>query len=627
MKTERRLYTAGRANGETSRCVDTFPGKAGGGLVGRALAIAALAVAAWCAHGDVWQDCTAWYMGGTDKDNDGVFENGELTDIRHAAIADSPTHGGGVRTSNPGASNRVETVISATSGRTFPNQRVIYLAQIPGTTKNGDPGVKEQDIKLPFAATTNEYTFIVRLRMDEDQFATQGYISVLDLGYCGSTPKQSFYIRYYPETEKFGIVCNAGVSVTNFSSPTNDVCRTMRETWVEMAVTMNKGTMRLGVRAPGMDAFAWNSKTYSFPAGCDVPYKNKVYVGSMQGYGDISNKTYPVRGSVQLMAYWERVLSDVEVEEAFGMGNIEDSSLYSPSILTVGGGRCGPDIFTGATTNDVTEIDPDLQDIAAFPASIEAGRTIKIPFRVLDTCTNLPQQVRLATAADSAAGSFMIKIDGTTLKPISVQPGQEVSRHAAAELFTEGAHTLTITRTDDGAGLAKLSMVEISGSWRVGWVDGSPSELGGDFGTSAGTKTYGVTGLSSNRWTSVRSTVTKARFLALRADVNGLDAASRPFTFKSRPVGYPANNSYDLVMLVNGEERFRRLCSPDDKDLRSSPIEIALPPGTLRAGENEFVWKTVINESYPDQANTWLRLDYFALEIGENPMWFTLVIR
>ena len=265
--------------------------------------------------------------------------------------------------------------------------------------------------------------------------------------------------------------------------------------------------------------------------------------------------------------------------------------------------------------------------MAAFPASIEAGRTIKIPFRVLDTCTNLPQQVRLATAADSAAGSFMIKIDGTTLKPISVQPGQEVSRHAAAELFTEGAHTLTITRTADGAGLAKLSMVEISGSWRVGWVDGSPSELGGDFGTSAGTKTYGVTGLSSNRWTSVRSTVTKARFLALRADVNGLDAALRPFTFKSRPVGYPANNSYDLVMLVNGEERFRRLCSPDDKDLRSSPIEIALPPGTLRAGENEFVWKTVINESYPDQANTWLRLDYFALEIGENSMGFTLVIR
>ena len=625
MKTERRLYTAGRANGETSRCVDTFPGKAGGGLVGRALAIAALAVAAWCAHGGVWQDCTAWYMGGTDKDSDGVFEDGELTDIRHAAIADSPTHGGGVRTNNPGASNRVETVVSATSGRTFPNQRVIYLAQTAGKTDKGAYGVAEQDIKLPFAATTNCYTFLLRFRMDEKQPTNKTFVSILDLGYKGgSDTKYSFYVRYYPETEQFGLLCNNGSISHTAASPTNDLCQTMRETWVEMAVTLNNGTMRYGVRAPGLDGFSWNSKTFSFPAGHDIPYNNTIYVGCCQGYGGYSPATFPFRGSAHLMAYWERVLSDAEVEEAFGTEGFLESAFHNPSVLTVGGSY-GTDVFAGATTGAVTEVSADLQDLASFPAGIEAGRTLRIPFRVLDTCTNLPQQVRLAAAADSAAGSFMIKIDGTVLRPISVLPGQEVSRHAAAELFTEGAHTLTITRTDDGAGLAKLSMVEISGSWRVGWVDGSESEMGSDLGSTAGTKTYSVAGLSSNRWKRVRSTVNKNRFLALRADVNGLDAALRPFTFKSRPVGYPANNSYDLVMLVNGEERFRRLISKDTD--RSSPIEIALPPGTLRAGENEFVWKTEINESYPDQASTWLRLDYFALEIGENPMGFTLVIR
>ena len=588
---------------------------------------ACLSLASASIYGDVWQDCTAWYMGGTDKDSDGVFEDGELTDIRHAAIADSPTHGGGVRTNNPGASNRVETVVSATSGRTFPNQRVIYLAQIPGTASNGNPGVREQDIKLPFAATTNEYTFIVRLRMDEDQFvATQGYISVLDLGYRGSEPKHSFYIRYYPETENFGIVCNAGNNKYNFTSPTNDLCRTFRETWVEMAVTMNKGTMRLGVRAPGMDAFAWNSSTYSFPAGCDVPYNNKIYVGSMQGYNNnVSSSTFPVRGSVQLMAYWERVLSDDEVVEAFGTEGFLESAFHTPSVLTVGGSY-GADMFSGATTGVVTEVSADLQDLAAFPAGIDAGRTLRIPFRVPDTCTNLPQQVRMTTAADSAGGTFALKIDGTVLRPISVLPGQEVSRHAAAELFTEGAHTLTITRTDDGVGLVKLSMVEISGSWRVGWVNGSHSDMGGDITTAAGTKTYSVTELSSNRWKSVRSTVARTRFLALRADVNGLDAASRQFTFKSRPVYFPGQ-SYDLVMEVNGVERFRRLCSPSDSALRSSPIEIALPPGALVSGENEFVWKTEINASYPNPSSTWLGLDYFALEVGKDPVGFNFIIR
>ena len=625
MKTERRLYTAGRANGETSRCVDTFPGKAGGGLVGRALAIAALAVAAWCAHGDVWQDCTAWYMGGTDKDSDGVFEDGELTDIRHAAIADSPTHGGGVRTNNPGASNRVETVVSATSGRTFPNQRVIYLAQIPGTASDGNPGVREQDIKLPFAATTNEYTFIVRLRMDEAQFATQGYISVLDLGYKGGTSKQSFYIRYYPETENFGIVCNNGSNKYNFTSPTNDLCRTFRETWVEMAVTMNKGTMQLGVRAPGMDAFAWNSSTYSFPAGCDVPYNNKIYVGSMQGYGGISSGTFPVRGSVQMMAYWERVLSTEEVVEAFGTEGFLESAFHNPSVLTVGGGY-GADVFSGETTGTVTEVCADLQDLAAFPAGIEAGRTLRIPFKVPDTCTNLPQQVRISTTADSAGGTFALKIDGVPLKPMSVVPEGRASRHAPAELFTEGLHMLDLVRTDNGANPVKLSQIEISGSWRLGWVNGADSELGGDITTNAGTKEYYVTELSSNRWKTVRSGISQARLVKLYANVDGQDAAQRQFVFKTRPHGYPAQ-SYDLVMFVNGIERFRRPCLSNDSINRPKPVVVKLPPGTLLAGENEFMLKTEIVESYPTPSATWMRLDYFALEVGKDPVGFNFIIR
>ena len=275
---------------------------------------ACLSLASASIYGDVWQDCTAWYMGGTDKDNDGVFENGELTDIRHAANPDSPTHGGGVRTGNPGASNRVETVVSATSGRTFPNQRVIYLSQIPGTTSNGNPGVREEDIKLPFAATTNQYTMLLRFRMDESQPTTKTFVSVLDCGYKGGeSTKQGFYVRYYPESEQFGFLCNNGAKSINFDSPTNDTCRTLRETWVEMAVSMDRGTMRMGVKAPGMESFVWGSGSFSFAEGRDIPYNNKIYVGCCQGYGGISSGTFPVRGSVQMMAYWERVLSTEEV--------------------------------------------------------------------------------------------------------------------------------------------------------------------------------------------------------------------------------------------------------------------------------------------------------------------------
>ena len=626
MKTERRLYTAGRANGETSRCVDTFPGKAGGGLVGRALAIAALAVAAWCAHGDVWQDCTAWYMGGTDKDNDGVFENGELTDIRHAAIADSPTHGGGVRTNNPGASNRVETVVSATSGRTFPNQRVIYLAQTAGKTDKGAYGVAEQDIKLPFAATTNCYTFLLRFRMDEKQPTNKTFVSILDLGYKGgSDTKYSFYVRYYPETEQFGLLCNNGSISHTAASPTNDLCQTMRETWVEMAVTLNNGTMRYGVRAPGLDGFSWNSKTFSFPAGHDIPYNNTIYVGCCQGYGGYSPATFPFRGSAHLMAYWERVLSDAEVEEAFGTEGFLESAFHNPSVLTVGGSY-GTDVFAGATTGAVTEVSADLQDLASFPAGIEAGRTLRIPFRVLDTCTNLPQQVRLAAAADSAGGTFALKIDGRSLKSLTVVPGGRASRHAPAEMFTEGLHILDLIRTDNGADPVKLSQIEISGSWRLGWVDNADTELGGDITSAAGTKEYYVTELSSNHWKTVRSGIAQSRLVKLYANVDGQDAAQRQFVFKTRPRDYPAQ-SYDLVMFVNGTERFRRPCLPNGPIDRRTPVVVKLPPGTLLAGQNEFMLKTEIVESYPTPSSTWMRLDYFALEVGKDPVGLSLIVR
>ena len=593
----------------------------------RGMLIAAVTLVAACVYGDVWEDCVALYMGGTDKDGDGVFEDGELTDIRHAADPDSPTHGGGLRTNNPGASNRLETVVSATSGRTFPNQRVIYLSQIPGTTSNGNPGVKEQDIRLPFAATTNQYTMLLRFRMDESQPTTKTFVSVLDCGYKGGeSTKQGFYVRYYPESEQFGFLCNNGAKSINFDSPTNDTCRTFRGTWVEMAVSMNRGTMRMGVKAPGMESFVWGSGSFSFAEGRDIPYNNTIYVGCCQGYGGISSATFPFRGSAHLMAYWERVLSNDEVEEAFATEGILGSSYAHPTLLSVGNRSYGAEVLAGATTGNVTEVSADLQDLAAFPASIGAGQTVKIPFRVLDTCTNLPQQVRLLSVADSSAAVFAVKVDDVALKPIALLPGKEASRHAQAELFTEGLHTLELTRTDGGANPVKLSMVEISGSWRLGWINGGDAELGGDITTVAGTKEYHVTELSSNRWKTVRSGVSQARFAAIYADVTAEDAAMRTFTFKSRPHGYPAQN-YDLVMYVNGTERFRRLCLKNDGVVRPSPIAVALPPGTLNPGVNEFLWRTELNPNYDEPTGTWMRLDYYALEVGKDPVGTCLVVR
>ena len=139
------------------------------------------------------------------------------------------------------------------------------------SSTNGNPGVREEDIKLPFAATTNQYTMLLRFRMDESQPTTKTFVSVLDCGYKGGEDtKQGFYVRYYPESEQFGFLCNNGAKSINFDSPTNDTCRTLRETWVEMAVSMDRGTMRMGVKAPGMESFVWGSGSFSFAEGQNI---------------------------------------------------------------------------------------------------------------------------------------------------------------------------------------------------------------------------------------------------------------------------------------------------------------------------------------------------------------------
>ena len=112
----------------------------------------------------------------------------------------------------------------------------------------------------------------------------------------------------------------------------------------------------------------------------------------------------------------------------------------------------------------------------------------------------------------------------------------------------------------------------------------------------------------------------------LYANVDGQDAAQRQFVFKTRPHDYPAQ-SYDLVMFVNGIERFRRPCLKNDSINRPKPVVVKLPPGTLLAGENEFMLKTEIGESDPEPSATWMRLDYFALEVGKDPVGFNFIIR
>ena len=328
-----------------------------------------------------------------------------------------------------------------------------------------------------------------------------------------------------------------------------------------------------------------------------------------------------------MISYWERVLTDDEILEAFKMQGPDGTAAYAPALLKVGDPVWGADVFGTAIEGSSATPSLDLQDLAKIPLQIAAGQTLNLPFSVPVTCTNLAQIVRLSAADGSAAASVQVKVDGQDVGVDAVAPGKTADVRCEAALFTEGVHTLTLTRSDAGAGLLKLTSVEISGSWRVGWIDAKVAEFGGD----SSKKTHLVADLTTNDWSTLRSTVKATQHLELVTDIASADAEKRKLFLRVKPQagGYPGQ-SYDFVALANGTEVFRRTISPNKpySDERSALVDLPFRPGSLLAGRNVFTFKTEINEALdPSPSSTWLRLDYFEFEVGKEPGGGILILK
>lgn len=324
--------------------------------------------------------------------------------------------------------------------------------------------------------------------------------------------------------------------------------------------------------------------------------------------GTLSSQTYAARGSFQLMAYWDRVLTDDEIAEAFSTDDARETAAHAPAIVKYGGSDYFAEMCAGATTGAVTDVSADVQDISSFPAGLETGRTLRLPFKVLDTCTNLPQAVRLSFAVDSSAGELAVSVDEGEEKNFVARSGGTVSYVFPAEVFTEGGHMLKIRRTDAGTDPVKFAGVEISGSWRLGWKDGKEAEFLSE-GGSASPITYSVDNLVSNEWKLIRSTIKASKATALKFQVAAEDITRRRFSFSTRSYTY-VGQDFELIVKLNDAEIHREYRQ------NTSEITVQLPSKLLQAGENVI---TVVTDkaNYPASSSTWLRLDYFQLDFAE----------
>lgn len=190
------------------------------------------------------------------------------------------------------------------------------------------------------------------------------------------------------------------------------------------------------------------------------------------GANDNSLKCF--RGSIAQVAAWRRSLSTEEVFRALGWPNTDRWR------VGVQDGQAGPD-FEGTRPAEGFDVDGTawpLKDGLAARQSV----TFKFPLENLYE-TSLPQFLRWKSVEGSAKGRLQLVVNGRTLETRNALPGKWSSFYVPANVLRAATNTLTVTRTDAGAGAVVPDTVAFGGGWQLGKLDGGYSEYGQEWTT------------------------------------------------------------------------------------------------------------------------------------------------
>ena len=478
-----------------------------------ALAIQAAIPATSATAGSVWQDALLWFNGPVDANNDGKWtgnksENGvprkcdgtggatcEMPDARHGALASSNSQklnystGSATVYQQSGFLIRTNDVHFTAWGNKTVAWPCLYLPQTP----SGDQYVYSQRWSLEGGQliTGNQWTVLFRCRIDD--FCTVGNNSWL---WCTKTDTS----KGGEEKEiRFGF----GRNNNNTSDTTNNYVKVIlgggqnaftdlyvaTNEWLEVAVVVDGRAENHSIRAslarPGNVRWYRDFEVpYSHSSHTTNFYPKSIWIGGPRYYGS-QNGNDNFRGDVQMLAMWNRCLSDREVCEAFGGG--------SPNLFRIGEENCTAEMFGGAApaSGATVTLDPLASDKRAFPTTLTPGATFRIPFSVDKYAANAAHWVRFKAQAGSASGTLAVALDSAALDPLSVSSGRNAYIWVPGEKFTIGDHVLTLTRTDGGSGSVKFDVIELGGAWSAGIADNSLADVTSD---STMNQTYIVNG-------------------------------------------------------------------------------------------------------------------------------------
>ena len=456
---------------------------------------------------DVYSNVFLWMRGmGTDANGNGILDASELRDsMNNVSFSSSDVtvyNGGtGVRFTN-------ETVRLPYRGTTR-TMTALHLDQKTVVT-NAETGVgymEQSTIRIlerlrPLIGSEN-YAFAIRFRPDETR-PHPNQACILSLGYGASNGMQISYDNLYNRTVsangktytnqvgrlRFAIGGTGWspaetINESNMSLP----CVGIGE-WNDMVVSVNGKTLTVLVSRDGhkqngdsageslVNRFTTSLASKTITSGTLAPRPDNGVIlrigafdnvdGRISWTGKLTDNNYRkcFRGSIQSFAIWTNSLTEAQMRAA--------AAWPRPDLWRVG-------VENGATTEfyngsgDVA-VDADRWNV---PKEISAGGSVTFKFP-LDTVgeAEMNEEFRLKLTADSAAASVRAVVNGNDVGLEHIQTNGEGRWFVPATYLMAGVtNTLSITRTDSGAGAMKIDSLALGGSLQYGKCDNTYTEF------------------------------------------------------------------------------------------------------------------------------------------------------
>ena len=564
-----------------------------------------VACLAFAAHGaaNVFDDAVFWFRGGKDVSGDGYMRSqGEFFDDlqandpahdNHKMAMSSTAYTGQLDEFKKNVVFRQEPVVFPALGKSIVKEMQVLHISDEIVVSGGKNWYYPFDVKprslFERYAISNEYTVVSRIRLDDDTFNRE--VCLLKIGYDDSA-KQGMWLGFAkrdPASAKYRRITghctpnSSGVDRAfnlDLPVPTN--------TWVDVAVVVGNGKLRVGIAAPESLSTLDNNPTIAFAEtdmwtdNCTLlnaeNYRLFCKIGQTAAQQASGTDQSAFIGSVQQMAIWGRALSDQEVMAAFGMPH--------PAIFRTGFDNGASNEFGGTRTSSTQTVD-GLGSWQGVWNTMKAGDVWTVNFTALRDEANLPQifsikslrssSVQIEVTLNNASLSYnlgenRVSSNGRTFWPVP------------ADKIKAGANALVIKRKDGGALDFLIDAMELGGSLGVGKLSFSSTDDGRVDPERIKTGVPSAADPNTQHWPTKLDPSTGITNLHFRVWVDPDVADKATFSFKTAVLNDTASGEAFSVYV----NRNRRIGVNAKAEWKSYTFN----PGVLNGGWNDFDFRT-----------------------------------